>query len=183
MEETTTKLTQRELIQKFLGMLHSVENDYNQETVSDFEEELRNIEKSLCSDCGDNGTFFFTKDNKLEDSQPCGKCNKKSLDAIVQYTKLKESYLERVSTANKIISEKIDEIKKLKEENEELLIENNKLSNEIQDNYRVFDETESLKQEINQLKQLKQRMEKLLDFNHNLLTCRTCIELQQLLKD
>lgn len=35
-------------------------------------------------------------------------------------SKLKESYLERVATANKIISEKIDEIKKLKEEKEEL---------------------------------------------------------------
>lgn len=113
MEETTTKFTQRELIEKFLGILHSVENDYNQERISDFEEELRSIEKSLCSDCGDNGTFFFTKDNLIQDSQPCGKCNKKSLDAVIQYAKLKESYLERVATANKIISEKIGEIKKL----------------------------------------------------------------------
>ena len=39
---------------------------------------------------------------------------------LVEHSKLKESYLERVSTANKIISEKIDEIKKLNEEKEEL---------------------------------------------------------------
>lgn len=42
------------------------------------------------------------------------------LTVLDEYPKLKESYLERVSTANKIISEKIDEIKKLKQKLDEI---------------------------------------------------------------